>query len=47
MIEKEESLFETAMRLVTERIDNGDITGAMAMMQIAERLEPDTRFWID
>ena len=41
----EESLFETAMRLTQERFDRGDITGAMAMMQIAERLEPDT--WID
>ena len=47
MLKKEESLFETAMRLTQERFDNGNITGAMAMMQIAERLEPDTRFWID
>lgn len=41
----EESTFEIAMRLVQERFDNGNITGAMAMMQIAEALEPDA--WID
>jgi len=45
MLKKEESLFETAMRLTQERFDNGNITGAMAMMQLAEALKPDT--WID
>ena len=35
----EESTFEMAMRLVQERIDRGDITGAMAMMTVAEALE--------
>ena len=35
----EESTFEMAMRLVQERVDRGDITGAMAMMQIAEAFE--------
>lgn len=41
----EEGTFESAMRLTKERFDNGNITGAMAMMQIAEAFEPDT--WID
>ena len=43
----EESTFETATRLTQERFNNGNITGAMAMMQIAEAFEPDTRSWID
>ena len=49
MIEKrkEESAFEIAMRLAKERFDNGNITGAMAMIQIAEAFEPEERDWID
>jgi len=41
MFEKrqEESAFEIATRLVQERIDNGNIPGAMAMLSIAEALE--------
>lgn len=39
MIEKEESLFESAMRMVQERVDRGDIRGAMAMLTVAEALE--------
>ena len=35
----EESAHEIAMRLTKERFDNGNITGAMAMMQIAEAFE--------
>ena len=49
MFEKkqEESAFEIATRLTKERFDRGDITGAMAMMQIAEAFEPEERSWID
>lgn len=48
MIEiNKEGTFEIAMRLVQERFNNGNITGAMAMMQVAEMLEPNTRSWID
>ena len=43
----EESTFELATRLTQERFNNGNITGAMAMMQIAEAFESDTRSWID
>lgn len=43
----EESTFELATRLTQERFDRGNITGAMAMMQIAEAFEPDARSWID
>lgn len=41
MFEKrqEESAFETAMRLVQERVDNGNISGAIAMLTVAEALE--------
>ena len=35
----EEGTFESAMRMVQERIDRGDITGAMAMLTVAEALE--------
>ena len=35
----EEGTFESAMRMVQERIDRGDISGAMAMMTVAEALE--------
>jgi hypothetical protein len=43
----EESAFEIVMRLGKERFDNGNITGAIAMMQIAEAFEPEERSWID
>ncbi len=49
MFEKrqEESTFEIAMRLAQKRFDNGNITGCMAMIQIAEAFEPEERSWID
>lgn len=35
----EEGTFESAMRMVQERIDRGDIKGAIAMLTVAEALE--------
>ena len=35
----EEGTSESAMRMVQERIDRGDITGAMAMLTVAVALE--------
>ena len=35
----EEGTFESAMRMVQERINRGDITGAIAMLTVAEALE--------
>ena len=35
----EEGTFESAMRMVQERVDRGDIRGAMAMLTVAEALE--------
>ena len=35
----EEGTFKSAMRMVQERIDRGDITGAMVMLMVAEALE--------
>lgn len=43
----EEGTFESAMRMVQERVDRGDIRGAMAMLTVAEALEEEVRSWID
>ena len=35
----EDGTFESAMRMVQERVDRGDFRGAMAMLKVAEALE--------
>ena len=47
MFEKEESAFEIAMRLAQKEFCKGNITRAMAMIQIAEAFEPEERGWMD